>query len=329
MFKTLQEIEDSLIASGLSPEGAKFIAERAKPTIILQTAPVNGEDELAIGATKIGGCPDLPTGMAWPMRPSYPNGDEMRKEHLKTAEQCLEYDWMPAEERERCRREMLEMADAVTRDAPLAFIAQIDLAALSAARTLDPDLPSEGRLLLFYDLDELPWGSRPGDIAGARLIFDTSPVSALTRQAPPDSLDDTQIEPLHCKFEPTFAPENANPEYFEKLEGKNIVAMMRWRDGLGALSTHRVGGCPTEIQGDMAAQCVLVSNGIDVENRTVHAKAMDQAREREDWVFLFQIASDEDNDMMWADSGMLYLWIHRDDLRARRFEMARLILQSH
>ncbi|WP_230530783.1 DUF1963 domain-containing protein [Microvirga roseola] len=33
--------------------------------------------------------------------------------------------------------------------------------------------------------------------------------------------------------------------------------------------------------------------------------------------------------MMWADSGILSLWIRRDDLRARRFERAHLILQSH
>jgi uncharacterized protein YwqG len=31
--------------------------------------------------------------------------------------------------------------------------------------------------------------------------------------------------------------------------------------------------------------------------------------------------------MGWGDEGQLYLWMRRDDLRARRFDRARLVLQ--
>ncbi len=35
-----------------------------------------------------------------------------------------------------------------------------------------------------------------------------------------------------------------------------------------------------------------------------------------------QIDSDDRNGMLWGDSGMLYVWIRRDDLRTRRFDRA-------
>jgi uncharacterized protein YwqG len=33
--------------------------------------------------------------------------------------------------------------------------------------------------------------------------------------------------------------------------------------------------------------------------------------------------------MTWGDDGDLYVWIHRDALRARRFEEARVIFQCY
>jgi len=32
---------------------------------------------------------------------------------------------------------------------------------------------------------------------------------------------------------------------------------------------------------------------------------------------------------MWGDVGNLYVWIHRDALRVRRFEEARVIMQCY
>ena len=44
-----------------------------------------------------------------------------------------------------------------------------------------------------------------------------------------------------------------------------------------------------------------------------------------EWVLLWQIASSDD--IMWGDSGYLYVWIRRDDLAAQRFDRAHVVLQ--
>ncbi|PVE23638.1 hypothetical protein DC522_14390 [Microvirga sp. KLBC 81] len=326
MFETIQEIEESLLNAGLSLESARSVAEHARPAIVITTEAVGSEEEIPLGATKIGGCPDLPAGMTWPVRPPYPNGAQIRDEHLKMAGKYPAFSWMPEEERERYRREALELADAAMREAPLAFIAQIDLAAVATVAALDADFPKEGRFLLFYDVKEQPWGFRLGDIVGARLIFDQTPVPALVRMPVPEDMAEMRMDPLRCTLAATLVCESPFSPTFDHLDDKDML--FQWSDDLEPLgSTHRVGGYPTQIQGDMACECVLLSQGIDLGSSPEPLDEIELEPERQNWVFLFQIASDDNNGMMWGDSGMLYLWIHRCDLKARRFENARPILQ--
>ena len=46
-----------------------------------------------------------------------------------------------------------------------------------------------------------------------------------------------------------------------------------------------------------------------------------------EWVMLLQLASDDTIDLMWGDSGMLYFWITKSDLAARRFNRVTMTLQ--
>ena len=49
-----------------------------------------------------------------------------------------------------------------------------------------------------------------------------------------------------------------------------------------------------------------------------------------DWQLLLQIDSDEDNaGMMWGDMGRLYFWIRKDDLKKRAFENVWMVLQCY
>ena len=45
------------------------------------------------------------------------------------------------------------------------------------------------------------------------------------------------------------------------------------------------------------------------------------------WNLLMQVESNEELGMMWGDMGRLYLWITDEDLKNRKFENSRLILQ--
>ncbi len=96
---------------------------------------------------------------------------------------------------------------------------------------------------------------------------------------------------------------------------------------------HKLLGHSDNIQGDMELECQLVSHGeycgdSDDAYESERGKAL--APGAADWVLLLQIDSDEDNcDMMWGDSGRLYLWIRQDDLAARAFGKSWLVLQCY
>jgi uncharacterized protein YwqG len=69
---TLDEIRDALRAAGL--ERLAEVAERLTlPTIRIEPTMVD-EDAIPVGASKLGGRPDLPPGMAWPDRDGKPHG---------------------------------------------------------------------------------------------------------------------------------------------------------------------------------------------------------------------------------------------------------------
>ena len=79
IFKTVVEIESSLRAARVRAADAMVLAARTKPYIWLETTPIGDETEIAFGATKIGGTPDLPVTMPWPWRPPYPDHEHGSK----------------------------------------------------------------------------------------------------------------------------------------------------------------------------------------------------------------------------------------------------------
>ena len=96
--------------------------------------------------------------------------------------------------------------------------------------------------------------------------------------------------------------------------------------------SHKLLGHSENIQGDMELECQLVTNGLYCGDPSGYQdpRAAALIAGAADWVLLLQIDSDEDNcGMMWGDSGRIYLWIRREDLQARRFAQAHLILQCY
>jgi Domain of unknown function (DUF1963) len=190
LFKTAAEIDGSLRAAGVRAAVATVLAARAKPYIWLETTPVDDEAEIALGATKIGGAPDLPATMPWPWRPPYPDHEERVEEaqaavdlfNSRRAETLEEFrKQLPSEEvfaAESAKVDynkynldfFVEDVRRTGEPAPLGFIAQVDLAEVWRTGPVDPDIPHEGRLLFFYDTRLRPGGYKPGDITGARLI---------------------------------------------------------------------------------------------------------------------------------------------------------------
>ena len=167
LFKTAAEIDGSLRAAGVPVADAAALAARSKPYIWLETAEVDDETEIALGATKIGGKPDLPAGMPWPWRPAYPdhearvaqaqagadlfNSQDMaavRAEMLDEFRKLLPSDEFEAFAAESAKVDygnfhfdfLVENARRTKDPAPLQFIAQIDLADIWATGPVDPDI---------------------------------------------------------------------------------------------------------------------------------------------------------------------------------------------
>lgn len=202
---------------------------------------------------------------------------------------------------------------------PLAFLAQIDLAAVTAAG--GPDwLPADGVLLFFYGPDER-WGFDPAD-RGAWVVMLGQPGTAPTM--PP-------VYPLR-HLQPVAAQSYPQPDRLrQQFEAEHDNSWENaWAFADPAEPAHKIGGYPDPVQGDeMELECQLASNGVDVGSPEGYASDAAKRLEsgRADWRLLLQI--DSDDAVMWGDVGKLYFWIREQDARAGDFSAAWLVLQCH
>lgn len=78
------ELSDRLTEAGLSASGVAAILKVARDGIVLDTKAAD-EATLAPGASKVGGLPDLPRGVTWPVRPAYDNAHELAEQFIADA----------------------------------------------------------------------------------------------------------------------------------------------------------------------------------------------------------------------------------------------------
>ena len=159
MFSTRDEALTAL-AEVFSDADLELATSALMRTVAFREAPPR------LGGSRLGGCPDLPGGARWPIRPALTNlADVKARGGSAHAEHITTYGGT---------------------DVPFPFMAQIDCA---EARRLAPeaasDLPSSGRLLFFYDLWCGPWGD---DDVSTHVIHDATPPEKLVPCAPPEAL---------------------------------------------------------------------------------------------------------------------------------------------
>jgi len=328
MFTSKEQIEASLWAAGVSAPRAAALAAKAKPCVRLETALLADGESIPLGATRIGGHPDLPAGMGWPYRKPYPDAadriaeTEATIENIRAGNEAALAKASPyASSREKVEaqaKHLIDLIAPVAEPRPLAFVAQIDLVGIQAVQSLDPDLPVSGRLLFFYDAQQQPWGINPGDSAGWSVLYDITDPAGLERLTPPRSPGPsgaaTGFAALRCHGRAEWSPvpedqvllaipDRSDPDRARLADwyGDRYGKLLDRRDW----HAHQAGGHPDQIQ-----------------------DGQPPGKRGEDWVLLMQIDSDDRISMTWGDSGMLYVWIRRDDLRARQFDRAWVVLQS-
>ncbi|MCF1505944.1 DUF1963 domain-containing protein [Afifella sp. H1R] len=161
MFDGLAEATAAL-ANWFDPPRLEQVVEALVPAIIFKPA---APETRRLGDTHIGGVPDVSDEFVWP-RPPIPSD--------------------PQAIAGRANAEMgRELRAHMERGLPYAFIAQVDLQEASTLGEAAEILPSEGRLLFFYDHMTGPWdtGTR-----AARVIWDTSPAAGLSQARMPSDL---------------------------------------------------------------------------------------------------------------------------------------------
>jgi uncharacterized protein YwqG len=343
MFTSREQIEASLCAAGVSTARAADYAAKAKTCVRLETLLLP-EGDVSLGGTKIGGHPDLPAGMEWPLRPPYQNTTATAEAAANiTADELRKvYEDLPRVDVDALIAENADKVAAVAEARPLSFVAQLNLAQIHGTSPLDPDIPDTGRLLFFYDAQQQPWGFSPGDAAGWKLLYDTTTPAALMRTMPPSGPGQAQtvvdFRALRCRGQAALSPVPEDEVTLPVLDQSDPdqAALAGWYEELNVTLLDRTdwracqaGGHPDQIQGGMQLQCQLASNGIDRggDHPGDPASISRLAKGAEDWLLLMQIDSDARNVMLWGDAGMLYVWIHRSDLRARRFDRAWVVLQ--
>jgi uncharacterized protein YwqG len=152
------------------------IVELLRPYLRFDAAP----ERERVGGTRIGGTPDLPPDIAWPIRSVPSNADDIAgfggSNHAA------------------------HIRKHIAQPLPYSFIAQIDLAEAAHAFGTNGVLPDRGRLLFFCDLAVIPW--RDG-AESCNVVWDRSDSTALAKADIPlllQQLDEESLIELRSEF---------------------------------------------------------------------------------------------------------------------------------
>ena len=329
-----------LLAQGLPGPLVPKIVDRAQSALIL-SGPECADDAIPFGASKTGGLPDLPPGVAWPHRPPYANAEEMAARHRSAAARTIRQAaepgfWATADQARSFAAEDLARADATGRPFPLAFMAQLDLAALANEPGFDRTLPDHGRLLVFYDWWLNPAPFEPRSSAGWQVLWDTSPVADLARHAAPEALAAVCNEDWTTIFPATrLAAETVLA--FTPPPGWDVAQIDAGADGsllrsvLDRLADmegredvpHQLAGWPHTLQHGLQRECQLAANGVycglSDNYKTPEAVALLPAAGQ--WRLVLQLGEE------LLGNGALYVMMREADVRDRAFGRAWVVYQ--
>ena len=226
--------------------------------------------------------------------------------------------------------------DGITR--PLSFFCQINLAQVKPYDK-DSALPERGMLYFFYECESSAWGFDPADEGAARIFF----FENTDRFVPLDPPDDLAAEYIIPEIAVEFKPHNSylSFEEFENysdlhcdFEDYDKVLENLGVDPDSDQDNHKLLGYADAIQGDMLTECERVSRGLYCGNARSYRNTPDEieadiAKHAGDWLLLLQLSTTTKDDFEWmfGDCGMLYFYIRKDDLAAKRFDKMQFALQ--
>ncbi|MGI1659462.1 MAG: YwqG family protein [Desulfitobacterium sp.] len=282
----------NVISQSFNKRGLSLIKEKLHSLMFnsIKLSLKEAEDEqIQIGESKMGGVPDLPAEVSWPMWRGIPlaficqiNLNEFRpfdEEKLLPSEGML-YFFYEANEQPWG-------FDPLDKGSTRVIYYSGDTSALFRV-TLPDNLPAESRF-------------------GACKI-------SFIREVTMPSWESQYIERLGLTKKELDIYSDYQIKVQEEVEEVRI---------------NRLLGHSDNIQGDMQLECQLVTNGLYCGDETGYNDERRKVLETNavNWRLLLQIDSNEEIGMYWGDLGRIYFWIREDDLKKKNFDNVWTILQ--
>ena len=230
---------------------------------------------------------------------------------------------------------------------PLSFLAQINL---EEVNSFDKDklLPSTGMLYFFYELETEEWGYHPESKGCAKVFYFEDSSNFELIDFPKNMEDDYKIPEFKINFKSNISlpsyedffnlveekeelDDITEDEFYEiyhsaydELSKKYLVPIEKYTKLLG----H-----PEVIQNPMEEECEAVTRGFNMGGIESYPKQYQKEIKSasKDWILLFQMDTIESDDyeLMFGDSGHIYFWIKKEDLKNKNFDNIWLILQCY
>lgn len=329
LFPTLDALDQSLAAGNINTINRKMLLSFAAPSVQFVTKNTP-DDAIPVGSSKIGGAPDLPKTMAWPMRGPSSAGKSEVDGLLKAVKKY------PSEP---LRKEIDAKTILANTSAPLAFVLQLDLAECAKKGKMDADFPTTGHFYLFYDFVFKPWYAEGVDGGGFRLIYSQAPFADLVRQPPPDMgfpLYDTLAEYRNqlssAVIDPAFSytlPSSSSYPMMVRYSYPRQPPHEDWLEKNTYIPSvgGQLGGWPYLIQYDPAIDLGTSDAGMGkLSGDNFISEITKLPGPIENWVTLIELT---DYDSPINDFNGIYLaMIRRSDLKNRDFSKAVFIYQT-
>jgi uncharacterized protein YwqG len=299
---TKEELDRKLTEYNLDHH-REAIEARLRPCIRLYLSKAD-EDELPLGASKMGGRPDLPLSLSWPTETRRPPHERDRRFNPDSEDKPL---------------------------LPLSFVAQIRLSGVSS---LDDEglLPATGILYFFYSAEQEVWGFDPRDHSGFKVLYYDGDETLIRTDFPSDLPDIAYFHP--CRIRPekeiSVPPPVSDWVDFLSFDADRNGDWDAYEQMCDEWPMNTMFGYADNIQGEQELECELATNGIYVGDAEGYKDPRRAPLEPSipNWRLLLQVDSnEEDCGMTWGDLGRIYFWIRKDDLANRRFDKSWFILQ--
>jgi uncharacterized protein YwqG len=279
-------VQAAFVAAGLS-RVTKDILWIVRSSIRILATPVE-DSTLPLGASKIGGTPDLPPDVTWPQWKNLPQSFIAQ----------IRLDDVPVADEEKL----------LPQHGMLWFFYD------SQQETYGANAADRGgwRVLFNENIANLQRTPAPDTLAP------TSRFGACSLRFSRE---------ITLSQQPELDIPNFDWTTNEQQKYEQVYASFPSPEEHTASPRHRLLGYPDTLQDDMRLQCELVTHGI-TDTGANNARVAELEKSANEWRLLLQIDTDERIAMRWASSGMLYYWMKQDDLLAHNFDTTWLVLQS-